>query len=149
MGSALEQMLQPLQQRATAPTPLSSRTACIHQVDEILTIAYKALLRSRIENSDLYGLPASDAQVCLSEPWSSRPKLLRLLVSAFEFTERIVQERSSDLGTAVDDEEQIDYGAAGQDKQEKETQKELKDFMAEIADYALAMHQERMAYLQR
>lgn len=129
------------------------------QVDRDLTLSYKAISRHRIENGSLYGIPLGpDAQTCLSEPWSSQPRLLELMRLAFETTDDLLLERRRVLGSNIDDEKVSEYGSttkgAGKRGQrtledERETQRSLKAYLVELADHTLAMHQERMSYLQR
>ena len=155
LGSALEELL-PVLQRYLGPISTGNqRASVLMQVDQSLSLTYKAIQRFRNDSSNLYGL-STETQLCLSEPWSSRPRLLELLRLAFVSTEEIVTERTRELGSGVNEEETIQYGAAREmttssaaGREEKILQRDFKNYMTELADYALAMHQERMAYLQR
>ena len=152
LGLALEQFLPILQNRLLPSVSLADQVSVIYQVDQALSLTYKTVRRFRSESSNLYGISA-ESQICLSEPWSSRPRLLELLRLAIECTEQTIAERTREMGSAIDDEQMIDYGQERRlddlNQAGAELQRDLKEYMAEMADYALAMHQERMAFLQR
>lgn len=160
LGQLLEEYLPLVQHRGVSTTiPLNERTALLYQVDRDLTLSYKATTRHRIEQGSLYGIPLGpDSQTCLSEPWSSQAKLLELMRLAFDTTDNLLLERSRVLGSNIDDDKGLEYGssnkvASGRSgasvEDERETQRVLKAYLVELADYTLAMHQERMSYLQR
>ena len=75
--------------------------------------------------------------------------------ASIEALESIIDARTREMGSNIDNETDLEYGQTGntakgsREREERERQKNLRDFTAELADYALAMHQERMAYLQR
>lgn len=160
LGRALEALL-PILRRETDPSSrdasLASRTLTTQHVAEILSITYRSVLRFRAESSNLYAITNSD-QTCLSEPWTSRSTSLSLLRLTVERLEQVIRERSRELGSNVDNEDLIEYGRADEgglggsrevrEREERHTQKSLKEQFAELSDYALAMHQERMAYLE-
>lgn len=156
----LAEYLPILQQQAlNTASPLSERTSILFQADRDLSLVFKALSRHRIEQSGLYGIPLGpDSQTCLSEPWSSRRKLLELLRTAFNATDDLLSERSRTIGSSIDDDTTADYGpsahyptarSGASMEEERDTQRRLKSYLVELADYTLAMHQERMSYLQR
>lgn len=73
-------------------------------------------------------------------------------------TDSLLIERSRVIGSSIDDDTNVAYGsgdrlrtgrAGASIEEERETQRLLKSYLVELADYALAMHQERMSYLQR
>jgi hypothetical protein len=152
----LEQMLPLLEVRVLpSALPLKDRSIALQQIDRALCLALKAASRHRVEQGNLYGIPvSSDSQTCLSAPWTSTPTLLELLRFAFDATDSILVERRQVIGSNVDDDRAQEYGSAahirkGTVEEEKEVQHLLKSYLVELADYALAMHQERMSYLQR
>lgn len=160
LADLFEEYLPILEQRGTnASLPLTERTSVLHQIDRDLSLTYKALTRHRIEQGNLYGIPLGpDSQTCLSEPWSSRPRVLKLMRLAFEATDKLLVERSRVLGSNIDDDRAGEYGSSSQVangrtgmslEDEREIQRVLKAYLVELADYTLAMHQERMSYLQR
>lgn len=160
LSKLLEEYLPLLQQQGVSTAlPLNERTAILYQVDRDLTLSYKATIRHRIEHGSLYGIPLGpDSQTCLSEPWSSRPKLLELMRLAFDTTDKLLLERSRVIGSNIDDDKGLDYGSTNKVtsgrfgasvEDERETQRILKAHLVELADYTLAMHQERMSYLQK
>ena len=160
LGRALESLLPVLQRETDAKSrdvSLPSRTMATQQVAQILSVTYRSVLRFRAESRNLYAITNSD-QTCLSEPWTSRSTLLSLLRLTIERLEQVIRERSRELGSNVDNEDLIEYGRADEgglgasremrEREERHTQKSLKEHLAELSDYALAMHQERMAYLE-
>lgn len=160
MGKLLESYLPLLQQRGTSTAlPLNERSNVLCQVDRDLSLFYKAIARHRIEHGSLYGIPLGpDSQTCLTAPWSSQPQLLELMRLAFETTDAVLLERSRVLGSNIDDEKTAEYGSSNKGpgkrgqrtlEDEREMQRSLKAYLIELADYTLAMHQERMSYLQR
>lgn len=152
---ALEKLLPLLRKRLSAPNAtLLARSEAVYQVAQSLCATYKAVVRFRRESANYYGITDGD-QTCLSEPWSSRSQLLELMRSAIEALESIIDARTRELGSNIDNETDLEYGQSANsargstERAERERQKALRDFAAELSDYALAMHQERMAYLQR
>jgi hypothetical protein len=67
----------------------------------------------------------------------------------FDATERTVQERSREYGTAVDDEPAL-FGRTVEDLavDSKALQSELKRQLADLANSLLAMFEERVAFLR-
>lgn len=156
----LEAYLPVLQSQAVeASLPLNERTHTLFQVDRDLALVYRAVNRHRVEQGNLYGIPLGpDSQTCLSEPWTSRPTLLKLLRLAFEATEALLTERSREIGSNIDDSGADEYGSTlhlqsgrvvANIEEERQTQHLLKAYLVDLADHTLAMHQERMSYLQR
>lgn len=143
-----------MRKHLTAPhATLSARSDAVYQVAQTLCATYKTTLRFRRESANVYGITDND-QTCLSEPWSSRSQLLELMRAAIEALESIIDARTREMGSNIDNETELEYGQfvsanASREREERERQKNLRDCTAELADYALAMHQERMAYLQR
>ena len=151
----MEKLLPILRRHLTTPNAsLRARSDAVFQVAQTLCSVYKTVLRFRKESANVYGITDND-QTCLSEPWSSRSQLLELVRATLEALESIIDSRTRELGSNIDNETDLDYGGGvnsiqgGRDREERERQKSLRDFAAELSDYALAMHQERMAYLQR
>lgn len=134
---------------------LLERSTALLDIDHCLASVLKATLRHRIEFGQLYGIPLGpDSQTCLSEPWSSRPATLHLLRDTFEATVKLLQERTNVLGSTVDEEAEGTYGSIHSRSQtpsqedEQKRQHVLKNLLVDLGDYTLAMHQERLAYLQ-
>jgi nuclear pore complex protein Nup133 len=107
---------------------------------------YNSVLRYRRETAGLYCI---DPKANAAEPRSSRPSMLDTLQWHFDATERTIQERSREYGTAVDDDQAI-FGRAddGGAVDNKALQAELKRHLADLANSLLAMFEERVAFLR-
>lgn len=132
-----------------AGADLQAITDRMLQVAEVLTLAYKTITRFRQENNVIYGTGTD--QTCLTEPWSSAGNLTTLSRKTFEGVMALIEQRSTRLGTAIDNETSTGASrssASAEVQQQQDQQHLLKNYAADLADVTLAMHQERMAYLE-
>ena len=91
-------------------------------------------MRQRSDTAPLYGLDLTSIPV---QPWTSRPALIDSLQYLFEAAEQAVKDSSRDLGSTGD--------ALSVNRN---IQNDLKASLCDLADFLLALYEERLQYLR-
>lgn len=105
--------------------------------------AYSAAHRYRQTSGESYGLDKKTS----AEIWTCRAACLQLLESLFVATEKLLRDRTRQLGDIIDAETPFGQGDGASARDEQGTQLELKTHLCELARYTLAAYEERISYL--
>ncbi|PLW07853.1 hypothetical protein PCANC_24721 [Puccinia coronata f. sp. avenae] len=138
-------------------TKLHTRSSQLMEANEILLTVYNAAIDIRKTHIKMYDLENDTT----TEPWTSTLNLLDILQSHYEATLDILQQRTREFGSAMDD-ERAPFGAdsanllmgADEDANGVSSDKSqwlhhtLKDQLIELVEKSLAMMRERMTFLE-
>lgn len=103
-------------------------------ITEYLQLVFNAILKHRTDTANLYGLDQSAIPV---QPWTSRPALIEGLQYLFEAAEHAIKDSSRDSGSTGD--------ALATNRN---VQNDLKACLCDLADFLLALYEERLQYLK-
>ncbi|KAK0537883.1 hypothetical protein OC842_001483 [Tilletia horrida] len=128
--------------RESANLDVSNRTSVLSEINQIVLAAYIAGMRRRELSASAYGLTSDPVAF---EAWSFKPTAVELLELLFHATERLVGDRTRELGSTVDAEHHNE--GQGNVEEARRAQRELKTQLCDLADYALNTFEDRLLYL--
>ncbi|PWN41568.1 hypothetical protein IE81DRAFT_171999 [Ceraceosorus guamensis] len=133
------------QTSALSSSPLDQRSVLILESARVVNIIFNAARVFRRDSGKVYAFQATQTAF---EAWSITASDLDVLEGLFHTTLRLVNERTRELGTAVDANVQEGFNTEGSAPlSPARLQKELKLQLCELASNALATFEERLAYL--
>ncbi|PWN90524.1 hypothetical protein FA10DRAFT_266983 [Acaromyces ingoldii] len=131
--------------RASASSGLETQSSVIEEANRAVLAAFDAALLYRSENANLYRLEGEQTAL---ETWTCQPIDVELASSLYEWTEKLIKERTRRLGNDIDAALRefvvdVDDPVSVQQRQ----QRELKGQLCELASVGLSIYQERLGYL--
>ncbi|CAD6883901.1 unnamed protein product [Tilletia caries] len=128
--------------RTVTTADVQSRTVLLSEVNQIVLAAYIAGTRRHELSATSYDLSTGPVAF---EGWSFQISSLDLLELLYHATERLIADRSRELGSTIDAEHQ---GAGpGNVDEARRVQRELKTHLCDLADYTLSTFEDRLLYL--
>lgn len=146
LSSVLEHLLKIV--RSCSGEPLDFKSVLVHDITEVTLTLYQAAVKFRREHGSIYAI--DDVPVSF-EAWTAGPIGLDLLETLFHTAQSLVQDRSREFGSAVD-QVRNDYADDLQEEdlqtRRQRLQQVLKAQLCGLAEMSLEIYVERKSYLQ-
>lgn len=131
--------------RASASSGIETQTDTLEEANRAVLNAFSAALLYRSENTSLYRVEGEQTAL---ETWTCQPIDIELVNSLYEWTEKLIKERTRRLGNDVDAAfTEFIVDAKDTIANQQRQQRELKGQLCELATVGLAHYQERLDYL--